>query len=98
MTGGVPLVGLAHKWGCTVTLRSCAGGLGGPWSGGALWPSGAVPGGLGGRGVGVHCGPQELCWEVWGPQSSGVGGRGFCHLSQPVAQNLVHTEFMISSL
>ena len=66
MTGGVPLVGLAHKWGCTVTLRSCAGGLGGPWSGGALWPSGAVPGGRGGCGVGVHCGPQELCCEVWG--------------------------------
>ena len=71
--------GGAVEWGCTVSLRSCAGRSGGPWSGGALWPSGAV---LGGR----------------GPQSSGVGGRGFCHLSQPVAQNLVHTEFMISSL
>ena len=75
-----------------------------------------MPGDLGGRGVGVYCGPQELCREVgaveWGctaglrscagrsggPQSSGVGARGFCHLFQPVAQNLVHTEFMISSL
>lgn len=75
MTGGVSLVCLAHKWGCTVTLRSCAGRSGGPWSGGVLWASGAVPGGRG-RGVGVHCRPQELCREVWGAAELRCGGKG----------------------
>ena len=83
MMGGVPLVTLAHEWGCTVAL------------------TGALPGGLGGRGVGVHVALTGAVQGGLGGLGAHVvclGGRGFCHLSQPLAQNLVHTEFMISSL